>query len=212
METLEEISGYEYDWLACDMQGYVALFTTAGSGYAPKVFLEDTEEYAQAIDIILNLPTTTSANPRAAARINAFKPWSELPLLIMFSRHPLKMDSPSFILPTLFLETTRPAPYGFRGDTPSCNFIPPLLLLGSPYLMTFAVLTYEMTVNIKIWQTLQRISLPQNFRICKQRTLRDHIRVYVHLRSLGLVQARSLYFLSSLKPTFYKHSTLYTST
>lgn len=61
MKTLEDIDGFEYDWLACDKSGQVGLFSTAGTGYAPEVFLADTEVYDKAIDEILKLPVTTSA-------------------------------------------------------------------------------------------------------------------------------------------------------
>jgi hypothetical protein len=30
-----DIQGFEYDWLAVDLDGHVAVFTTAGDGFAP---------------------------------------------------------------------------------------------------------------------------------------------------------------------------------
>ncbi len=60
MKTLDDIAGYEYDWLVCDKSDQVALFSTAGIGYVPDVFLADTEVYDQAIDNILKSSTTTS--------------------------------------------------------------------------------------------------------------------------------------------------------
>ena len=60
-KTLDDINGYEYNWLGCDKSGQIALFSTAGSGYAPGVFLANIDIYDQAIDHILKLPRTTSA-------------------------------------------------------------------------------------------------------------------------------------------------------
>ena len=52
----EEIEGVEYDWLGCDCEGHVALFTTAGRGYAPPEFLADIEGHEDAIAAILAGP------------------------------------------------------------------------------------------------------------------------------------------------------------
>lgn len=41
-KSADEIHGYEFDWLASDGDGHVALFSTAGGGYAPEAFLADT--------------------------------------------------------------------------------------------------------------------------------------------------------------------------
>ncbi|MCX5741998.1 MAG: hypothetical protein NT062_05815 [Proteobacteria bacterium] len=64
-----DISGMEYDWLGCDSNGCMALFTTAGAGYAPAEFLCDTEAHDIAIRAVLALPATTEARffPRVAA-------------------------------------------------------------------------------------------------------------------------------------------------
>ena len=51
----------EYDWLGCDLNGYFALFSTAGAGYAPAEFLRDVEAHDIAIQAILALPATTAA-------------------------------------------------------------------------------------------------------------------------------------------------------
>ncbi len=60
-KTLEEIQGCEYDWLVCDKAGHIALFSTAGEGYAPREFLLSVEDYDQAIESFLNLAVTTTA-------------------------------------------------------------------------------------------------------------------------------------------------------
>lgn len=59
--TAEEIRGVEYDWIACDLEGHVALLSTAGGGYAPEGYLRNTDLHDAAIDAILALPTSTSA-------------------------------------------------------------------------------------------------------------------------------------------------------
>jgi hypothetical protein len=66
-KSAEEILGLEYDWLASDAKGFVALFTTAGGGYAPAEFLQDTDAHDIAIDIILNL--SASCEARFAPRL-----------------------------------------------------------------------------------------------------------------------------------------------
>src|SRR5437899_85750 len=38
-KSADEILGLEFDWLASDADGHVALFSTAGGGYAPEDFL-----------------------------------------------------------------------------------------------------------------------------------------------------------------------------
>ena len=57
----KDIRGFEYDWLACDANWRAAFFSTAGSGYAPRELVEDTEAYDRAIDAILAAPATTRA-------------------------------------------------------------------------------------------------------------------------------------------------------
>lgn len=58
-KSAEEIAGLEYDWLARDAEGHVALFSTAGGGYAPSRFLHDTDAHDAAIDAIVALPPST---------------------------------------------------------------------------------------------------------------------------------------------------------
>ncbi len=60
-KSADEIAGFEYDWLATDGDGHVALFSTAGGGFAPAEFLSDTEAHDVALDAILLLPESTSA-------------------------------------------------------------------------------------------------------------------------------------------------------
>jgi hypothetical protein len=63
-KTALDIEGFEYDWLGTDGDDHVALFSTAGAGYAPPGFLRDTDAHHAAIKAILALPTTTT--PRIA--------------------------------------------------------------------------------------------------------------------------------------------------
>lgn len=60
--TEEDARGLEFDWLATDSQGFVGLFSTAGGGYTPPTFLEDTEAYDRAIEMILAQPVRTNAS------------------------------------------------------------------------------------------------------------------------------------------------------
>jgi hypothetical protein len=61
VKSAEEIAGFEYDWLAVDADGHVAQFSTAGAGYAPSEFLRNTDAHEQAIDLIRELPISTTA-------------------------------------------------------------------------------------------------------------------------------------------------------
>jgi len=60
-KSADDIKGLEYDWLGSDEDGHVALFSTAGAGYAPAEFLRDTDAHAAAIEAILALPASTTA-------------------------------------------------------------------------------------------------------------------------------------------------------
>ncbi len=59
--TAEEIAGLEFDWIACDAEQRVALFSTAGGGAAPAEFLLDTEAHDAAIEALLTMPGRTTA-------------------------------------------------------------------------------------------------------------------------------------------------------
>ncbi|WP_437322431.1 hypothetical protein [Sorangium sp. So ce394] len=59
--SANEILGLEFDWLASDADGYVALFSTAGGGYAPGEFLQNTDAHHAAIDAVLASPVSTVA-------------------------------------------------------------------------------------------------------------------------------------------------------
>ena len=57
----EEILGFEFDWLASDADGLVAVFSTGGGGFAPDEFLRDTGAHDEAIDAILGSECSTHA-------------------------------------------------------------------------------------------------------------------------------------------------------
>ena len=58
-KSAHDIKGYEFDWLASDANGHVAFFSTAGGGYVPAEFLQDTDAHDAAIDAILSLNAST---------------------------------------------------------------------------------------------------------------------------------------------------------
>lgn len=55
------ISGSEFDWLACDGEGHVGFFSTAGGGYAPDEFLRYIDSFDAAIEAILTVAPRTRA-------------------------------------------------------------------------------------------------------------------------------------------------------
>lgn len=84
-KTAEEIQGYEYDWLACDENGHVALLSTAGGGFAPPAFLEDTDVYYRAIEAIQALPIGTEAVRAPKLKDGFPNIWKEMALRGVFA-------------------------------------------------------------------------------------------------------------------------------
>lgn len=60
-QAAADIAGLEYDWLACDADGHVALFSTAGAGAVPAGLLRSTNAHDAAIDALLVVPARTTA-------------------------------------------------------------------------------------------------------------------------------------------------------
>jgi hypothetical protein len=60
-KSADDIRGVEYDWLASDADGHIALFTTAGAGFAPEEFLRNTDEHDAAIAAVLAAKASTSS-------------------------------------------------------------------------------------------------------------------------------------------------------
>lgn len=60
-KSAEDIEGLEFDWLASDATGKVALFSTGGAGFAPSAFLRDTESHDSAIRTLMSQDARTNA-------------------------------------------------------------------------------------------------------------------------------------------------------
>lgn len=75
--TLEDIQGYEYDWLACDINGHVALLSTGGNGYAPRAFINAIDVYDKAIEHMLNLSETTTCDIYPKIAEGCVNTWKE---------------------------------------------------------------------------------------------------------------------------------------
>lgn len=54
--TADDIWGSEHDWIGIDEDGHVAMFSTAGGGYASASYLRDPEAHERAIASLLELP------------------------------------------------------------------------------------------------------------------------------------------------------------
>lgn len=75
-----DIGGLEYDWIGRDMDGHIALFSTAGIGYAPDEFLRDTDLHDEKIDRIISSSETTYARfypPVTRGRVNTWRIFAE---------------------------------------------------------------------------------------------------------------------------------------
>jgi hypothetical protein len=83
-KTAIEIQGFEYDWLACDAEGHVGLFATAGGSYAPAAFLQDTEAFEAAIQMILTLPILAEPVFAPALVPKSDNTWTEMALRGVF--------------------------------------------------------------------------------------------------------------------------------
>jgi hypothetical protein len=56
-----DIEGCEHDWLAVDMAGHVGFFSSAGSGVAPRAYLDDLAAFEGAIEVLGAMPKITTA-------------------------------------------------------------------------------------------------------------------------------------------------------
>jgi len=74
----EEILGREYDWIASDGDGYIGFFATAGGGYAPPEFLEDTDVHDRAIDAIRTTTACTSLGTPPAQAEGDLSTWTQM--------------------------------------------------------------------------------------------------------------------------------------
>jgi hypothetical protein len=74
--TNQDIVALEYDWLAVDAEGLVALFSTAGGGYAPAALLADTDAFDAAIATVLSMPgSTTTATCTRELPVDLINTW-----------------------------------------------------------------------------------------------------------------------------------------
>ncbi len=61
MVSKNDIAGLEYDWVAVDVDGRIAVFSTAGAGEVPSEFLESIDKHEQVIEYLLNLEPVAEA-------------------------------------------------------------------------------------------------------------------------------------------------------
>ena len=87
-KTPEENRGLEFDWLATDVSGNVAFFSTAGGGYAPPEFLSNTEIHDRAIERLLGEAVSTTARFKPDVEDGLQNPW-----LLMAERGVYSFDS-----------------------------------------------------------------------------------------------------------------------
>ena len=74
-KSADEIQGFEFDRLATDVDGHVALFSTAGGGFAPEAFLLDTDAHNAAIKALLASPPRTKARFAPQLRSDLENTW-----------------------------------------------------------------------------------------------------------------------------------------
>jgi len=76
--SAEAIRGFEFDWLAVDADGHVAMLSTAGGGYAPDAFLDDVDAHDEAIGAVLRAPAVTTARYAPVLREGFRNDWAEV--------------------------------------------------------------------------------------------------------------------------------------
>jgi len=73
----EDLLGWDFEWLACDADGHVGLFTTAGGGFMPEKAWRDIQALDAALEAIYRLPTTTTARFAPEVRAGFLNTWRE---------------------------------------------------------------------------------------------------------------------------------------
>ena len=76
-KTRNDILGLEYDWLAVDQEGHVALFSTAGGGRAPQAVLEDTDVHDAGLDALMALEPHSSLRFGRELKVGLKNTWNE---------------------------------------------------------------------------------------------------------------------------------------
>jgi hypothetical protein len=61
MARSADLEGLEHDWLAVDTVGHVGFFSSAGSGVAPRAYLDNMEAFECGIEALQSMPKTTTA-------------------------------------------------------------------------------------------------------------------------------------------------------
>jgi hypothetical protein len=78
VKTPTDILGTEYDWLATDEDGHVAMFSTAGGGFAPATFLRDTDAHDAAIRALIAVPPSSELALSTGLTPRVDDMWDEL--------------------------------------------------------------------------------------------------------------------------------------
>lgn len=73
-----DLWGREWDFLAVDELGQLAVLSTAGYGPIPAAVLADRESVERAIDEVARLPVTTTAVPADPNRTGNYSDWYDL--------------------------------------------------------------------------------------------------------------------------------------
>lgn len=76
--TRSDLWGREWDFLAVDELGQLAVLSTAGYGPIPAAVLADRESVERAIDEVARLPVTTTAVPADPNRTGNYSDWYDL--------------------------------------------------------------------------------------------------------------------------------------
>ena len=73
-----ELWGREWDFLAVDKTGQVAVLSSAGYGPIPSAVLASRETVERAVDAVMRLPVTTSAVPTDPERGGNYSDWYDI--------------------------------------------------------------------------------------------------------------------------------------
>lgn len=73
-----EIQGVEYDWIAIDVEGALACFSTVGEGFVPASFIESVGEHDGALDKIFDSPILSEALAYPSVQAGVRNVWKDL--------------------------------------------------------------------------------------------------------------------------------------
>ena len=80
-----DLSGFEFDWLACDGRNHVAFFSTAGAGFYPVYFSMNLDEYRHAIGNLLKMKETSDVAFFPEIKAGLKNDWRDLAARGLFS-------------------------------------------------------------------------------------------------------------------------------